>query len=207
MFGVAWKQEITFSRMLYFKFYVTNHYQFWLLILMLGGKVLKKCTKPNVISSTWHKNCTHFSKMFNFDWGANALKFAIAYLSFLTFFWQRVDVIAAEEVDLSQDVQQWESLSSSEKHFITHVLAFFAASDGIVLENLAARFLKDVQIPEVTWLALVSLMLPIPNFSLIFLYCGLSYEIEFRYLEHAQLILVVVSIAKRRSEISICTHS
>ncbi|XAR57182.1 Ribonucleoside-triphosphate reductase [Bertholletia excelsa] len=54
----------------------------------------------------------------------------------------------AEEVDLSQDVQHWDSLSSSEKHFISHVLAFFAASDGIVLENLAARFLNDVQIPE-----------------------------------------------------------
>ncbi|KAL2509019.1 Ribonucleoside-diphosphate reductase small chain A [Forsythia ovata] len=54
----------------------------------------------------------------------------------------------AEEVDLSQDVQQWEALSKSEKHFISHVLAFFAASDGIVLENLAARFLNDVQIPE-----------------------------------------------------------
>ncbi|KAM5569256.1 ribonucleoside-diphosphate reductase small chain A [Rosa sericea] len=54
----------------------------------------------------------------------------------------------AEEVDLSQDVQQWEVLTDSEKHFISHVLAFFAASDGIVLENLAARFLNDVQIPE-----------------------------------------------------------
>ncbi|KAF7813756.1 ribonucleoside-diphosphate reductase small chain A [Senna tora] len=54
----------------------------------------------------------------------------------------------AEEVDLSYDVQHWETLSDSEKHFITHVLAFFAASDGIVLENLAARFLNDVQIPE-----------------------------------------------------------
>ncbi|GAV60902.1 Ribonuc_red_sm domain-containing protein [Cephalotus follicularis] len=54
----------------------------------------------------------------------------------------------AEEVDLSQDRQQWEALSDSEKHFISHVLAFFAASDGIVLENLAARFLNDVQIPE-----------------------------------------------------------
>ncbi|KAF9604711.1 hypothetical protein IFM89_009147 [Coptis chinensis] len=54
----------------------------------------------------------------------------------------------AEEVDLSQDVQQWEKLTDSEKHFISHVLAFFAASDGIVLENLAARFLKDVQVPE-----------------------------------------------------------
>ncbi|XP_050216503.1 ribonucleoside-diphosphate reductase small chain A [Mercurialis annua] len=54
----------------------------------------------------------------------------------------------AEEVDLSQDVQHWNTLSVSEKHFISHVLAFFAASDGIVLENLAARFLNDIQIPE-----------------------------------------------------------
>ncbi|XP_011010286.1 PREDICTED: ribonucleoside-diphosphate reductase small chain A isoform X3 [Populus euphratica] len=54
----------------------------------------------------------------------------------------------AEEVDLSQDMQQWEALSDSEKHFISHVLAFFAASAGFVLENLAARFLNDVQIPE-----------------------------------------------------------
>lgn len=46
------------------------------------------------------------------------------------------------------DVQHWQKLTDSEKHFISHVLAFFAASDGIVLENLAARFLKDVQIPE-----------------------------------------------------------
>lgn len=54
----------------------------------------------------------------------------------------------AEEVDLSVDVQQWEMLSQSEKNFISHILAFFAASDGIVLENLAARFLNDIQIPE-----------------------------------------------------------
>ncbi|KAK4478015.1 hypothetical protein RD792_017280 [Penstemon davidsonii] len=54
----------------------------------------------------------------------------------------------AEEVDLSQDMKQWETLSPSEKHFISHVLAFFATSDGIVLENLAVRFLKDIQIPE-----------------------------------------------------------
>ncbi|KAL5541687.1 hypothetical protein UlMin_009397 [Ulmus minor] len=54
----------------------------------------------------------------------------------------------AEEVDLSLDVQHWDKLSDSEKHFISHVLAFFAASDGIVLENLAARFLNDVQVPE-----------------------------------------------------------
>ena len=41
-----------------------------------------------------------------------------------------------EEVDLSKDVQQWEKLTADEKYFISHVLAFFAASDGIVNENL-----------------------------------------------------------------------
>lgn len=54
----------------------------------------------------------------------------------------------AEEVDLSADQMHWENLNDGERHFISHVLAFFAASDGIVLENLAVRFLKDVQIPE-----------------------------------------------------------
>ncbi|KAG6659727.1 hypothetical protein CIPAW_03G055800 [Carya illinoinensis] len=54
----------------------------------------------------------------------------------------------AEEVDLSQDLRQWEALTPDEKHFISHVLAFFAASDGIVLENLAGRFMKEVQVAE-----------------------------------------------------------
>ncbi|EFJ23176.1 hypothetical protein SELMODRAFT_173451 [Selaginella moellendorffii] len=54
----------------------------------------------------------------------------------------------AEEVDLSQDAKHWESLTDNEKHFVSHVLAFFAASDGIVLENLAVRFMKEIQIPE-----------------------------------------------------------
>ncbi|XP_044509092.1 ribonucleoside-diphosphate reductase small chain [Mangifera indica] len=54
----------------------------------------------------------------------------------------------AEEVDLSPDLRHWETLTSDEKHFITHVLAFFAASDGIVLENLAGRFMKEVQVAE-----------------------------------------------------------
>ncbi|GJQ14589.1 hypothetical protein GpartN1_g6380.t1 [Galdieria partita] len=53
-----------------------------------------------------------------------------------------------EEVDLSQDLRDWNSLQSSEQHFISHVLAFFAASDGIVNENLAARFSTEVQVPE-----------------------------------------------------------
>merc|ERR1712019_19870 len=54
----------------------------------------------------------------------------------------------AEEVDLSQDTKDWDNLSSSEQHFIKHVLAFFAASDGIVLENLASQFSTEIQIPE-----------------------------------------------------------
>ncbi|KAL5579891.1 hypothetical protein UlMin_012333 [Ulmus minor] len=54
----------------------------------------------------------------------------------------------AEEADLSQDQGQWKNLTSDEKHFISHVLAFFAASDDIVLENLAGRFMKEVQVVE-----------------------------------------------------------
>ncbi|GJV19546.1 ribonucleoside-diphosphate reductase small chain [Tanacetum coccineum] len=53
----------------------------------------------------------------------------------------------AEEVDLSQDERQWEALTDDERHFIKIVLAFFAAS-GIVLENLAGRFMKEVQVSE-----------------------------------------------------------
>ena len=55
----------------------------------------------------------------------------------------------AEEIDLNQDLVDWEKLNQNEKHFIKHVLAFFAASDGIVLENLAERFMAEVQVPEV----------------------------------------------------------
>lgn len=54
----------------------------------------------------------------------------------------------AEEIDLSKDVSHWESLNADEKFFISRILAFFAGSDGIVLENLASRFMKDVQISE-----------------------------------------------------------
>merc|ERR1719473_131983 len=54
----------------------------------------------------------------------------------------------AEEIDLSQDNADWEKLTDQERHFIKHVLAFFAASDGIVLENLASSFSTEIQIPE-----------------------------------------------------------
>jgi ribonucleoside-diphosphate reductase beta chain len=54
----------------------------------------------------------------------------------------------AEEIDLSQDLTDWEKLNEGEKHFVKHVLAFFAASDGIVNENLAENFVSEVQYTE-----------------------------------------------------------
>ena len=49
----------------------------------------------------------------------------------------------AEELDLCHDMKDWEKLTENERHFISHVLAFFAASDGIVNENLAQNFASD----------------------------------------------------------------
>ena len=54
----------------------------------------------------------------------------------------------AEEIDLTKDLTHWESLDRNERYFISMILAFFAASDGIVLENLASRFMNDVQVSE-----------------------------------------------------------
>ncbi len=54
----------------------------------------------------------------------------------------------AEEIDLVQDLKDWENLNDGERHFISHVLAFFAASDGIVNENLVVNFLEEIQTPE-----------------------------------------------------------
>lgn len=51
-----------------------------------------------------------------------------------------------EEVDLSKDLNDWNNLKDTERHFISHVLAFFAASDGIVNENLVERFSQEVQV-------------------------------------------------------------
>ena len=54
----------------------------------------------------------------------------------------------AEEIDLSKDISHWEKLTGDERHFIKHILGFFAGSDGIVMENLATRFTREVQWPE-----------------------------------------------------------
>ena len=54
----------------------------------------------------------------------------------------------AEEIDLSKDMNDWNSLNADEQMFLSMILAFFAASDGIVLENLAERFMSEVQVSE-----------------------------------------------------------
>lgn len=52
------------------------------------------------------------------------------------------------EIDLSKDLNDWEKLSNDEKNFIKNIIGFFAGSDGIIMENLAVRFMNDIQIPE-----------------------------------------------------------
>jgi ribonucleoside-diphosphate reductase subunit M2 len=54
----------------------------------------------------------------------------------------------AEEIDLSKDMDDWKSLTDNERNFITHILAFFASSDGIVFENVDVNFSREVQISE-----------------------------------------------------------
>lgn len=61
---------------------------------------------------------------------------------------QEACIWTLEEIDLGNDMADWVKLTAGEQHFIKHVLAFFAASDGIVVENLGLRFLADVKIPE-----------------------------------------------------------
>ena len=65
-----------------------------------------------------------------------------AYKKQMDCFWR------AEEIDFSSDLAHWKTLNEDEQHFIKMILAFFAASDGIVIENLGMRFLSDVQLPE-----------------------------------------------------------
>ena len=57
-------------------------------------------------------------------------------------FWQ------PDEIDLTKDLAHWEGLSKDEQYYISMILAFFAASDGIVLENLAQRFMGEIQVSE-----------------------------------------------------------
>lgn len=75
--------------------------------------------------------------------------FPIKYQDIWEMYKKQVDCFwRAEEIDLTKDLVNWESLNHDERYFISMILAFFAASDGIVLENLASRFMNDVQISE-----------------------------------------------------------
>ena len=76
--------------------------------------------------------------------------FPIKYQNFYSFYKKAVQSFwTPEEIDLEGDINDWNSLNKDEQHFIKHVLAFFACSDGVVLENLAQRFYNDTDIPEV----------------------------------------------------------
>jgi ribonucleoside-diphosphate reductase subunit M2 len=75
--------------------------------------------------------------------------FPIKYQDIWEMYKKQIDCFwRAEEIDLSKDISHWNGLESNEKFFISMILAFFAASDGIVLENLASRFMKEVQVAE-----------------------------------------------------------
>jgi len=75
--------------------------------------------------------------------------FPIKYQDIWEMYKKQVDCFwRAEEIDLSKDLDHWDSLNQDEKHFISMILAFFAASDGIVLENLASRFMTEIQVSE-----------------------------------------------------------
>jgi len=75
--------------------------------------------------------------------------FPIKYNDIWDMYKKQVDCFwRAEEIDLTKDLDNWESLNDDERYFISMILAFFAASDGIVLENLATRFMNDVQVSE-----------------------------------------------------------
>lgn len=75
--------------------------------------------------------------------------FPIKYQDMWLMYKKQIDCFwRAEEIDLSKDLTYWEALNADERYFISMILAFFAASDGIVLENLATRFMNDVQVSE-----------------------------------------------------------
>jgi len=75
--------------------------------------------------------------------------FPIKYQDIWEMYKKQIDCFwRAEEIDMSKDISHWNELEENERFFISMILAFFAASDGIVLENLASRFMKEVQVAE-----------------------------------------------------------
>ena len=84
------------------------------------------------------------------DVGTRFCLFPIAYPDLWSMYKQHVASFwTADEIDLSADLDHWHNrLSSDDRHFVSMVLAFFAGADGIVMENLAERFCREVTVPE-----------------------------------------------------------
>lgn len=105
-------------------------------------------TKDEIEFSNLQKQRESTEKILNKDEGRTSL-YPILYPEVWDFYKKaEASFWTAEEIDLSSDLKDYETLKDNEKHFINHVLAFFAASDGIVLENLSCKFLREVQIVE-----------------------------------------------------------
>lgn len=100
------------------------------------------------VQATNHKTCDEKEEILK----PNPNRFVLFPLSYPKIWEMYKKAVAsfwtAEEIDLSQDTRDWNKLNDGERHFIKYVLAFFASSDGIVNENLAERFMSDVQVPE-----------------------------------------------------------
>jgi len=120
---------------------------------------------PNVVgdhgssteaAATWSRNNMSYSDGFvepicrHDDDGTRFSLFPIEHPELWSMYKQHVASFwTADEIDLSADLADWEeNLTKNEKHFISMVLAFFAGADGIVVENLAERFCRDVTVPE-----------------------------------------------------------
>lgn len=107
-------------------------------------------------SSTWSRNSMSYPDGFiesicrHDDDGTRFSLFPIEHPDLWSMYKQHVASFwTADEIDLSADLTDWqENLTENEKHFISMVLAFFAGADGIVVENLAERFCRDVTVPE-----------------------------------------------------------
>lgn len=107
-------------------------------------------------ASTWSRNSMSYADGFvepicrQDDDGARFSLFPIEHPDLWSMYKQHVASFwTADEIDLSADLTDWqENLTKNEKHFISMVLAFFAGADGIVVENLAERFCRDVTVPE-----------------------------------------------------------
>lgn len=115
-------------------------------------QVLASSTNSTAVTSLANKEPTPFDPQLEPLLKENPRRFVIFPIQYQDI-WEMYKKAEAsfwtvEEVDLSKDLTDWENLTTGERHFISHVLAFFAASDGIVNENLVERFSQEVQVTE-----------------------------------------------------------